>query len=304
MKRARRYIRPILRLAAFVGCLCAVLLYLDYRAARASVMERLLGIGQRMAPYMDDGRSTEGPRQVRINGVRVFVAAGHTEHPAAWVRKWYVDRYAAKDDGLAMVGDELKKKGALPPDAPALNQLVFGNDKAGGMAALDFGDKLSLEGLKDRFARFLGSGQLGSIARLRYVYFEKANVGTRFLTVWTDDKFELDKLIPGENRDADGSDVTDVPRYPGTVRCLSAEEHGMPQKLVVYDGPGTPDTAELFYRARMKTLGWQIDESFASVAKKQNKTALRFENKSGHEVIIDLSASENQDLTVCVIQTR
>ncbi len=305
MKRARRYIRPILRLAAFIACLCAVLLYLDYRAARASVMERLMGIGQRMAPYMDDGRSTEGPRQVRINGVRVFVAAGHTEHPPSWVRRWYADRYAAKDDGLAKVGAELKRKGALPPDAPALNQTVFGNDDVGGMAALDFGDKLSLEGLKERFKQFLKAGDLGSIAKLRYVYYEKAQAGgTRFLTVWTDDKFELAKLMPGEHRDAEGSDVTDVPRYPGTVRCLSAEEHGMPQKLVVYDGSGSPETAELFYRARMKTLGWELDESFAALAKKQNKTAMRFENRAGHEVIIDLSSSENRDLTICVIQTR
>ena len=99
--RARKYVRPVLRLTAFVLCVGAVLGYLDYRAAEASVMERLLGIGQRMAPYLDDGRSTEAPRQVRINGVKLYVAAGHTEHPPQFVKKWYTDRYAANDAAKA-----------------------------------------------------------------------------------------------------------------------------------------------------------------------------------------------------------
>src|SRR5436309_10365992 len=116
MKRPS-YIRNVLRLSAFLAVCGAVLLYADYRAARASVMERLLGLGQRMAPYLDDGQGTEAPRQVRINGVRLYAAAGHTTHPPEFVRKWYTDRYAAKDDGLAQVAADLRKKNLLPPTA-------------------------------------------------------------------------------------------------------------------------------------------------------------------------------------------
>jgi hypothetical protein len=306
LARARKYVKPMLRLTAFFVCLMVGLLYLDYRAAEASVMDRMLGIGQRMAPYLDDGRGTEAPRQVRINGVRLFVAAGHTDHPPQFVRKWYTDRYAAKDDALAKVGEELKRRGAMPQSTPALNQMVFGSDQKGGVAALDFGDKLSLEGLKSRLNTFIGSGDLGSIAKLRYVYYEKTGAGgTRFLTVWTDEKFSLTKLVPGEKRDADGADIDGVPRYPGTVRALSAEERGMPQRIAVYEGPGSPETAEMFYRARMKTLGWECDETFAELAKKQHKTALKFGNRAGHEVVIDLSDAENgQGLTVAIMQTR
>src|SRR5437867_1330512 len=106
--------KPILRLTVFVAALGAVLLYLDYRAARASVVDHLLGIGTRMAPYLDDARSTEAPRQVRINGVPLLVAAGHTPHPPSFVKKWYTDRYAAKGDGLDQIAADLRKKGALP----------------------------------------------------------------------------------------------------------------------------------------------------------------------------------------------
>ena len=306
MRLLVRYTMPLLRLTVFVLACAAVLVYVDYRVAEASVMERMLGIGQRMAPYLDDGRSTEAPRQVRVNGVRLHVAAGHTDHPAAQVRKWYSDRYASKDDAFAQLAADLKKRGAMPANAPAPNQMVFGSDKQGGVAALDFGERMSWEALKNRFAQFLGKGDLGSIAKLRYVYYEAdGSRGTRFLTIWTDEKFNLTKLMPGDKRDAEGFDIEGVPRYPGTVRCLSAEERGMPQRLVVYEGGGSPETAEMFYRARMKTLGWESDEAFAKLAQKQHKRSLKFGNGAGHEVVLDLSdATNGQGLTVAIVQTR
>ena len=94
----------------------------------------------------------------------------------------------------------------------------------------------------------------------------------------------------------------DVLREAG---LLSAEEHGMPQKVAVYDGPGSPEAAEMFYRARMTELGWACDETFARLAKKQGKTSLRFDNAKGHEVVLDLSPNERQQgLTIVAVQTR
>jgi hypothetical protein len=306
--RLRRYIRPLARLTAFVVVCAALLGYVDYRVARASVMERLLAIGQRMAPYLDDARGTEAPRELRVNGVRLLVAAGHSEHPPSLVRKWYSDRYAAKGDGLGKLGDELRAKGALPPGAPALNQLAFGDDRRGGVAALDLGEALDLPSLRTRIKRFLKSGDLGDVGRLRYVYCEAdGEGGTRFLTVWTDEHFDLARLLPkpSEQRDAEGSDLDGVPRYPGTLRVLSADERGMPERVVVYEGPGSPEIAELFYRSRMAAAGWQLDERFADLARKQGHTSLRCESRDGHEVVIDLSSTERgQGVTVCIVQTR
>jgi hypothetical protein len=306
MKPKGGYTRAILRLTAFLAVTAAVLLYVDYREAQATVMERLLGIGTRMAPYLDDGKGTEAPRQVRINGVRMFVAAGHTDHPPSFVRKWYADRYAAKGDALDEWTQRLRSQGALPPDAPGLNQMAFGNDHKGGVAALDFGQPMSMAMLKDRMRQFVGKGELGSIARLRYVYYEKTGAGgTRFLTVWTDDSFKLSGVMPKEHKDAEGADLPNVPRFPGSIRVLSAEERGMPQRMAVYDGPGSPDTAVMFYRARMHSLGWLEDETFSKLAERQGKRSLKFGSRDGHEVVLDLSqATEQGGVTVCALQTR
>jgi hypothetical protein len=300
------YARAIVRLSAFLIVCGAVLGYVDYREARATVMDRLLGIGSRMAPYLDDGRATEAPRMVRVNGVRLFLAAGHTEQPPSFVRKWYTERYQAKGAEVAQAEKLLRAKGILPPSAPGLNQLAFGNEQKGGVAALDFGEPMTMRLLKDRMSRFVGKGDLGSIARLRYVYYEKTGTGgTRFLTVWTDDSFRLSGLMPTDQKDADGFDLDNVPRYPGTVRVLSAEERGMPQRMAVYDGPGSPETALLFYRARMKSLGWMEDETFGKLAARQGKQSLKFGSKDGHEVVLDLSrATADGGLTICALQTR
>lgn len=306
MKPKGGYTRAFLRLTAFVLVSMAVLAYVDYRQARATVMERLLGLGTRMAPYLDDGRGTEAPRAVRINGVKMFVAAGHTDQPPSFVKKWYTDRYAAKGDGLDDLTQKLRKAGALPPEAPGLNQMAFGNDHKGGVAALDFGEPLTMAMLKDRMKQFVGAGELGKIARLRYVYYEKTGSGgTRFLTVWTDDSFKLSQVMPKEHKDAEGADLPGVPRYPGSLRVLSAEERGMPQRMVVYEGTGSPDNAAMFYRARMHSLGWQEDETFGKLAERQGKRALKFESRDGHEVVLDLSpAGDEGGVIICALQTR
>jgi|GEM_PF-1936341 len=299
MSKFTKFSKAALRVTAVLAVLALLLGYLDLRVAEAAVMDRLLGLGSRMAPYLDDGRATEAPRQVRVNGLSMFVAAGQTSHPTAFVRRWYQDRYAQKGDGLDTITEDLKRRGALPPSVTGLNQMVFGDEQKGGVAALDFGEKLSLEALKTRLLRFVGKGELGQIGRLRYVYYEKTGAGgTRFLTVWSDEKFTLDQLMPKEKRDAAGSDLPGVPRFPGSIRILSAEERGMPQRLAVYEGVGSPDTATLFYKARMETLGWAEDHEFARLAQRQGKRALKFDNVAGREVMLDLSDAPQAGVTI------
>lgn len=303
--RARRYIAPVLRLTVFVAVCCAVVLYVDYRIAEASVMERLLGIGQRMAPYLDDARSVERPREFHVNGLRMWLAAGHTDQAPRMVRQWYAERYAGKGTATDVITEELKTAKLLPPYVDGLSQSTFGDDNLGGMAALDMGGGLTLKTIKSKIDQ-LASGKIGEVGHLRYMYYERTSTGgTRFLTIWTDDQFDLTKFLPSGSEDAPGRDLDEVPRYPGTVRVLSADERGRAGKMVVYAGAGSPDTAEMFYGARMRTLGWQEDARFTKTATHEGLRSHRYLNAKGHEVVIDLADEKNgQGLTVTAIQLR
>jgi hypothetical protein len=288
--RIRRYVAPLLRLSLFLFASTLAFAYLDYRAARASVMEHLMGFGQRMAPFMDDGRNTEAPRQLHINGVCVYVAAGRTRHPPSLVRQWYRDRYASHGDG---------------PDELTHNQLSFGDDERGGVAALDFGDHLSLKDLRDRLFRLRRTGDLGALGRLRYVYYEPAgDGGTRFLTVWTDQSFPIGRLLATGAKDAEGSDIDNIPRFPGAVRLLSADEHGRSERIVVYETAAAPPTVALFYRARMRSLGWSLDESFGAAAANEGHSALLFVRPAGHEAVVSLAPHDGDVTTISILQLR
>jgi hypothetical protein len=303
--RARRYLAPLGRVTAFVASLAAVLLYVDYRVANASVMEKLLGIGQRMAPFLDDARGVEAPRELHVNGVTLWAAAGHTSQPPAAVRGWYAERYAGRGSATDVITEELKALKVVPPSVTGLSQATFGDDKIGGMAALDLGGGLTMRSVKPMI-RKLATGKLGEVGHLRYLYCERtATGGTRFLTIWTDDRFDLTKLMPDGEADAPGRDVADVPRYPGSVRVLSSDERGRAGQIVVYTGPGSPEAAALFYDARMRTLGWQEDPRFAEVADRQALHSRRWLNAKGHEVVIDLADEKGgQGLTVTVVALR
>jgi hypothetical protein len=305
MSRTRRYLAPVARLTLFIAVVATVLLYVDYRVAKASVMERLLGLGQRMAPFMDNARGTEPPREVHLNGLRLWVAAGKSDQSPRDVRRWYAERYAGRGSATDVMTEELKGVKALPRSVDGLSQSQFGDDNIGGMAALDLGGNVSMRTMGAAIKK-LAAGKIGEAGHLRYLYYERLPTGgTRYLTIWTDDQFDLTKFLPSGSEDAPGRDLEDVPRYPGSIRVLAADERGKPGQMAVYTGAGSPDTAAMFYDARMRTLGWQSDPRFAALAERQGLRSRRFMNAKGHEVVVDLSDAERgQGLTVTAIQLR
>ncbi len=299
--RLRAYIRPIARLTMFFVVCAALLGYIDYRVARAAVFDRLLTLGQKMAPYLDDGRNSEKPRRLDLNGVHFWISVGKTAHQPRQVRDFYLQRYAESGE-LKRVGDDLRRRNLWPASAPALNQFSFGDDKQGGVAAIDYGAPLTLKGLKERAQRFSKSGDLSDIGQLRYAYFEKTDSGTRVITMWTDDHFRLADLLPAQKQDAPGSDLDGVPRPPGSIRILSAMEEGMPARAVVYEGSGSPTAVEAFYRVRMNSVGWREDETFSALSRRNRRHALHLQNEVGHEVVITLSSDRPGQVMATAIQ--
>jgi hypothetical protein len=299
----RRYLDHLGRLACFCAISFGILLYVDYRVARATVMEGLAGFGTRMVPYLDDHRTTEGPRTFRLNGIELHMAVGHSAHPPRFVRDWYLDRYAPKGPQMEAFRASLKKQGMLDKTIPNANQLVTGDDENGTVSSIDVGEVASKEELLARVKRVMIEHDLGKVGQLRYLMFNKEAAGTRFLTVWSDNTVKLDQLIALGDKDAEGFDIPNVPRYPGMKRILSAAEVGMPQASAIYEGPGQIDNAVAFYRARLRSNGFHEDHAFHDQMERDHGShSLRF-TRNDEELLVDVSPS-SVGVMVAIIQTR
>ncbi len=300
----RRYAMPLLRLTGFLFVCGVITSFIGYRSARASIFERLLDFTHKMRPYLDDAAKREKPRVVRINGVTLHVAAGHSDDPPAAVRAWYASAYRA-DGTFAPLAKEARRRGK-ELDADALNQLQFGDDDEGGLVALDLGSGTSAVTLARRLAAFVASGDVGPLAAVSFVYVKRSpSGGTQYLSMWSDEKFSLFDLVPDGRTDAPGDDLEDVPRLPGSVRILSVAERGMPQRIVVYSERAvTPESASLFYRARMRTLGWTPEDDDGADGAGGRRKALRWSH-DGHQVLVSVSPSrDGERVVVTLLETQ
>jgi len=303
MRSLRRYAMPLLRLTGFVLACGVCTSFIGYRAARASIIERLLDFSHKMRPYLDDPAKREKPRELHINGVTLHVASGQSDDPPAAVKAWYASVYRAEGTFDRLAKEAQKKGKSL--DAAALNQLQFGDDDEGGLVALDFGVGTSPVALAKKLVAFVASGDMGPVAAVRFVYVKRSpSGGTQYLTMWTDEKFALLDLVPDGRHDAPGRDLDEVPRLPGSVRLLSVAERGLPQKLVVYSEANiTTESAQLFYRARMRTLGWTPDDDDGESASGRRK-AMRW-SRDGRQLVASVSQSrDGERVIVSLLETR
>lgn len=299
----KRIFLSTLRVTVFLLSVTAVLLYVDYRVARATVVERLIGFGGRMAAYLDDDRATEAPRQMQLNGVKLHFAVGRTMDPPVTLKSWYRQRYAAEGKGLDALRQKLIQSGKVPPDAlPPLNSFVFGNDRVGGMAALDFGDETDPAAVVHKLMRRESEG---AAVRLRYLYYQReGDGGCRYLTAWTDESFRLSRMVPGRGQDAEGEDPPQLPRFPGSRRTLFAQETGLPQRIFIYEVPAAAEVVGNFYREAGHARGWREDEPTARVSKRGGEEIMRIEGPSGIEYVIGVTPAGSDQSVLTVLAPR
>jgi hypothetical protein len=268
------------------------------RRAQASVYETLLGLGDAMAPYLDDKRTTESPRRVMLNGQPVYVAVGHTAHQPGRVAGWYADRYHASSEALSQIARNVHGAPTPPP-----TELTFGDEDNGGMVALDMGKPSTLE-LMRRFHGFVRTHRLGELGQMRFVrWTRQADGGTRFLTAWTDKRFSLDRLLPPPGTDVEGGDLPGVARPTGMRRVLALEEVGRPYHTRVYEGAGGVSSVAAELTAAMRARGWSgDDESAAATRPGTDGVHLRF-SRDGHIARYAIDETKRGLIDVAVVES-
>jgi hypothetical protein len=110
-----------------------------------------------------------------------------------------------------------------------------------------------------RVVRFLATGDLEAMGRLRYLYARPTDTGrTQLIRVWTNGPFNLYAMAREGNKDTPGSDPKDAPRPPDSVRLLSATVDVAPYAVRIYETPRTPRDVAASYDKEMPGLGWKL----------------------------------------------
>jgi hypothetical protein len=105
---------------------------------------------------------------------------------------------------------------------------------------------------------FQQTGHLSAVGKMRYAYLSTSATGTSVATIWTDEEFDIQALVPkaGTSEDTPGSDPALMARPQQSQRLLTGSVEGMPYRIFAYNVQGTPQTAIANYDDQMIKNGW------------------------------------------------
>ncbi len=285
------------------------------RMARATVYERLLGMGSDMAKFLDDGDTTGRPREIRLNGQKLQVATGSTQQSVRDVLGFYGKRYGGRDGGMRQHFQKMIDEGHTKDPERLKKILARGplnamtevrGDGGGDLGFSAFTDLGAPDGepkaLMERANRFSKSGQLSDMGAVYYVYARRSGDKTTFFLMWADKDFNVLDLVGHKDHggagDLPGEDLPGVPRFPGSRRIFSSSEPAKNYAVAGYDLPTDPGTAKAFFRARMAAEGWAADAGFDRALTEARKHkdviehALRFSRGQAH-IMMSFEAKED-----------
>ncbi|UJR87101.1 hypothetical protein [Sandaracinus amylolyticus] len=262
-ERPEGLLPKIARVTATMLIVAAVLAFGAYQRVQGQLGEHLLGAGAEMMMLADATRQ-DTPRQLMVNGQRIFFSSGMAPMPPREVLARFEQRCEQVDAHLMAQFSEVV---AEHPDAPEARRLETfrpllreERDGVGFVACLDLGhERADVDVFVQRFRRFRQTRDLHDLGDLRYVYVEPAsNDRTHFVAIWSEGSLRFDQLMP-ETGDAPGVDPTDIPRPPGARRVVSAREEGIDEVATIYQGSELEEgQLESFYRRELPAYGWRV----------------------------------------------
>lgn len=269
--------------------------FFSLRNAKANVTEGALRFGRRLSPIADAAKHDGDVVPIQLNGQRVLISRASTQEAPERV----LDLFEAHCNGDAgALGSHWKDLSAASQALSNLN----GAKKFGTLRTVSKGDGIVMCFVKGAstpvtFAEAVGAltrtGDLGALGKLRYAYVNRSENGSRVITAWTEDSFNVDKLSPADGSEPDGSDPDEVGRIPGAKRLLTARVEGSPFGLRVYRVHSSPRDSVAFYQKTFEARGWlPIERSVP------NTEARAFVERTGSRVIVSAQKDPESDDTL------
>lgn len=265
----REHLRGLLRVGAYMSALTLVVGAFQVRAARAEFQDRSLEIGKQLRQLTQ--ATHEDLNKISMNGQPMWVGSAVTESPV----KGVLDRYETYcNENRSHSSEEWQKLGKEVGGTGVSNKSLFstgvmrgGSDQEGTVVCFTKSESTKPT-FGDSLKAFTETGELGALGAFRYVYAKTTEKGnTLVLTAWTDDKFNLHKLVPEEGQDVAGNDFTDIPRSAQSNRIFSTRIEGTPFGVNVYRSKEPPSKVTAFYDEAMTQRGW------AALAPKLDETS-------------------------------
>lgn len=254
-----KHLRGLVRAGIYLGALGLVFGAVQVRSARAEVKNRTVEMGRQMLQL---AKATQHDvNKINFNGQTMYVGSSLADDTP----KGVLDRYESYcQQNLAQPAEQWRtlatKPGEKPPEKTLLGGGVMrtGTDEEGAVVCFTKAAN-SKPSTTEALKTFAETGELGALGGLRYVYVHKTQKGnTTVLTAWTDDQFNLAKLMPEENKDCGGSDFNGIPRIPNSQRVLSAIVDGTPFGLNLYRGGESPEKVVEWIDGEMHARGWYV----------------------------------------------
>lgn len=288
-----KHFRGMLRVGAYFTFTSLVCGGLVVRNAQAEFKSSTVEFGHQMLAMMK-GRHQELTKVV-FNGQAVYVGAAVSDEDPQSILKRYED-YCKANPGQPAAGFAQMAKDLDPEQAKELNEgtptgLVTAGDEHAAVVACFVRTDQMKPTLTEALDTLFTTGELGALGELRYAFAKRGDSGqTLILTAWTDSKFNIESLLGnGGVSDAPGEDFAEVPRYPRSVRMVSAHAEGTPYGINVYKTPDSPTKVVAFYDEEMHKRGWTAYDP------QLKETEARGYLKNGVVVTLGSSPEEGQN---------
>lgn len=255
----------VTRVAAYFAVVSVALGAYTTHEAKASITEQGFVLGRDLAKVAE---LLDHTYEIKINGQTAYMASVDS----SLSMKEILDRYEAMCKDNAGLAAEAWK------DIPEQNREIKGSGDYAGLVAnmgvvrkdaphegmvacIASGGKNQAATPMEGFQKFVKTGEVSYVGKLRYVYVTGPSASGRWTvtTIWTEDNFNINQImLPEGTDDAPGTDSPTVGRPPSAQRVFSASITGAPYGLRTYISTATPENVYAKFDAAMTSDGWML----------------------------------------------